>query len=140
MQLLDNQSFRSYFLVLLSKQRTKGRFKRSEILVRGLSDLLLKILDLAEKQFDYVSAKNCVILSQTFYYEGASKTDDTKKKDNAEEERIYLFELIKNNKWLTSLEFWDGLLDFCIEGDIKKNEVNAEKQGLLNNENAKKKD
>ncbi len=139
MQFLDNPSFRSYFLVVLSKQRTKGRFKRSEILVRDLSELLLKILDLAEKQLDYVSAKNCVILSQTFYYEGASKTDDTKKKDNAEEEKIYLFELIKNNKWLTSLEFWDGLLNFCIEGDIKKNEANAEKQGLLNNENARKK-
>jgi hypothetical protein len=138
LKFFDVPSFRNYFIIVLSKQRTKGRFKRSEVLVRDLADLLLKILDLAEKEKDYVSAKNCIILSQTFYYDGNPQNDDKKKKGN-DEQKIYLFELIKNNKWLTSLEFWDGLLTFSIEEDIKKNEANAEKQGISNSENVRKK-
>ena len=139
MKFLENPSFKQYFLVVLSKQRTKGRFKRTESLVRDLADLLSKILDLAEKEKDYTSAKNCIILSQTYYYDENEKIDDKKKKEKQTEgKKIYLFELIKNNRWLTSLEFWDGLIEYMVDMDIKKNEEAAISQGLTNNEKTKK--
>ena len=69
LEFLEIPSFKQYFILVLTKQRTKGRFKRSESLVKDLSDLLLKILEIAENEKDYESAKNCIILSQTYYYE-----------------------------------------------------------------------
>ena len=115
---LDNRSFRNYFILVLTKQRTKGRFKRSESLVRDLSELLLKILEIAENEKDYESAKNCLILSQTYYYD---KNEDKKKKDNKNDKeiKVYLFEFIKNHKWLKNLEFWNGLISQMIEREIK---------------------
>jgi len=40
---LEIPSNKKYFIVVLSRQRTKGRFKRSKSLVRDLADILLKI-------------------------------------------------------------------------------------------------
>ena len=139
MSFLEIPSFREYFLIVLSKQRTKGRFKRSESLVRDLSDLLLKILEMAENEKDHESAKNCIILSQTYYFE--QNIENKKKNDGKKEEvkKIYLFELIKNNKWLKSLEFWEGLIEKMIEREIKKTEEVGKKQGIEENEKTKNK-
>ena len=139
MSFLEIPSFKNYFIIVLSKQRTKGRFKRAESLVRDLSDLLLKILEIAEKEKDYESAKNCIILSQTYYFE--EKCDPKKKEtDNKNEDtkKVYLFELIKCNKWLTNLEFWDGLVDIMVENEIKKNEEVSKKQGIKDTEKTRK--
>ena len=139
MSFLEIPSFKNYFIIVLSKQRTKGRFKRAESLVRDLSDLLLKILEIAEKEKDYESAKNCIILSQTYYFE--EKCDPKKKEtDNKNEDtkKVYLFELIKCNKWLTNLEFWDGLVDLMVENEIKKNEEVSKKQGIKDTEKTRK--
>ena len=135
MSFMEVPSFRNYFIIVLSKQRTKGRFKRSETLVRDLSDLLLKILEIAEKEKDYESAKNCIILSQTYYFD--ENGDDKKKAtDNKNEDvkKVYLFQLIKCNKWLTNLEFWDGLVEVMVQNEIKRNEEASQKQGLKENE------
>ena len=135
---LENESFRNYFIVVLTKQRTKGRFKRSESLVRDLSDLLLKILEISENIKDYDTAKNCIILSQTYYFE--EKIENKKKKDNKNDsgKKIYLLELIKNNKWLKNVEFWTGLISLMIENEIKKNEESNNNQGIEDNEKIKK--
>ena len=110
---LNKKEYKSYFIITLSKQRTKGRYKRSETLLKDLSEILLYILDESEKEKDYDGAKNCLILSQTFYYEKLKGKDKKK---------IYLFNYIKNNKWLKSLEFWEGLTDYMIQNEIKKTE------------------
>ena len=132
LEFLENKNFRYYFILVLTKQRTKGRFKRSESLVRDLSDLLLKILEIAENEKDYEIAKNCLILSQTYYYD---KNEDKKRKDNKNDNeiKIYLFEFIKNHKWLTNLEFWNGLISQMIEKDIKNHEESNAKQGIEDN-------
>ena len=135
LEFLEKQSFKKYFIVALTKQRTKGRFKRSESLVHDLSDLLLKILEIAEKEKDFESAKNCIILSQTYFYE--EKIEDKKKTDNndtIEPKKKYLYELIKSNKWLNSYEFWDGLVALNIEEEIEKNQEANKKQGIQDNE------
>ena len=137
--MLKKPFYKSYFLITLSKQRTKGRFQRSVTLIQDLSEILHFILDESEKIKDYESAKNCIILSQTYYYDENEKIDDKKKKEKQTEgKKIYLFELIKNNRWLTSLEFWDGLIEYMVDMDIKKNEEAAISQGLTNNEKTKK--
>ena len=104
--LLDNPSFINYFIVALTKQRTKGKFKCSESLVKDLAEILLKILKIAETEKNYENGVNCIYLSQTYYYE--EKKDDKKKKDNKnnnKNNKIFLFESIKDNTWLKSIEF-----------------------------------
>ena len=78
-------------MIILSKQRTKG-FERNEKLINDLIEIFSYILELAEKEKDYDSTINCIILSQTFYCEVVNK--ETNKK-----EKKYLVEGIKNNKW-----------------------------------------
>ena len=36
--------------------------------------------------------------------------------------RRYILDGIRDNKWLSSLEFWDGVIDFVIQKELKKNE------------------
>ena len=129
--MLKQSFYKSYFLITLSKQRTKGRFQRSETLIQDLSEILHFILDESEKLKDYENAKNCIILSQTFYHDKLNKKDkkenkkDNKsenKNDNKIEKKIYLFEYIKNYKWLKSIEFWEGIMEYMIQIEIKKNE------------------
>ena len=131
--MLKEPFYKSYFLITLSKQRTKGRFQRSEILIQDLSEILHFILDESEKIKDYESAKNCIILSQTFYHDKLDKKNkkDKKeiKKDNKNdtkndkiENKIYLFEYIKNYNWLKSVEFWEGIMEYMIQIEINKNE------------------
>ena len=126
--MLREPFYKSFFLITLSKQRTKGRFQRSETLLNDLSEILHFILDESEKIKDYESAKNCIILSQTFFYEKQNKKnknekiDKNDKNDKNPKKKIYLFEFIKNNKWLKSFEFWEGIIEYMIQNEITKNE------------------
>ena len=97
-----------YFLYYLSKLRTSGNFCKGEELVKFLAEILKKILFFAKNNLDYESAKNCIILSQTYYYE----EKNTSKK-------IYLVELISENEWLKMPEFWRNIIDVNINEDIK---------------------
>ena len=119
------KDFIEYFLVTLSKQRTKGRFRRSETLVNDLSEILNIILNESEKDKDYEGAKNCIILSQTFYFEIIKEKKKKKK---------YLFEYIRNNKWLNTLEFWEGLIEYMIQCEIKKNQEIVQENNYSENE------
>lgn len=111
------------FLFFLSKMRTSGKFCREEELVKYLAEILNKILDFAEKKSDYESAKNCIILSQTYYYE-----------DKNTMEKKYLVELI-NNKWLKQPVFWRNIIDVMIKEDIEKfRKIKEENEKLNQNE------
>ena len=113
LKLIDNPVLKKDFISLLIHQKSKEKLKRSETLVRDLGEILIKILEQAEKEKDFENAKDFIAISQTFYYE---KNDEKK---NNEIERKFLFEFIKNNKWLKSIEFWDELLSKIIEKEIK---------------------
>ena len=121
--LLKEPFYKSYFLVTLSKQRTKGRFQRSETLIKDLSDIIHNILDESQKNKDYESAKNCIILSQTFFHE---------KKNQNDIKKIYLFDYIKNYSWLQSLDFWEGIIEHMIQNEITKNEEVNKKNNVIN--------
>ena len=91
-------------------QRTTGKFARSERLMQDLKDIVTQILEISEIENDYESVKNCIILSQTFYI------------DDKDHNKIYLFESIIDNKWLTSTEFWYGVIECMIDQEFQKNE------------------
>ena len=77
--------------------------------MQDLKDIVNTILAISEQEKDYNSAKNCIILSQTFYIEEKG-------------EKKYLFESIMNNKWLTSNEFWYGVIEKMIQKEFERNE------------------
>ena len=109
--LFNEKNFVSYFLTILSRQRTKG-FKRSEKLMNDLKEIFIKILEKAEEEKNYDVSINCVILSQTFFCETKGK--------NGEVVKNYILDGIKDNKWLSSFEFWEGVINNTIEREIKK--------------------
>ena len=117
--LFKEKNFTSYFLTIVSRQRTKG-FKITEKLMNDLTEMFIKILEISEQEKNYDVSINCVILSQTFFCE--------KKEKNGEIIKNYIIDGIRDNKWLSSYEFWDGVINYMIEKEIKKNEeINKDK-------------
>lgn len=112
MEYLQEKWSQNYFLIYLSKQRTNGRFARSQKLVNDLAEILTLILQTSEQEKDYEAARNCMILSQTYYYEDKDKDGNVKKK--------YLLEFILTYKWLRAPEFWRGLIEKMVLLETKK--------------------
>ena len=104
---INDTKLHYYFLILLSKLRTNNRFQQEEKLIDFLGVILNMILDVAEKGKLYEIARNCIILSQTFY----NQKNDVK---------YFLIEKIKNHKWVKTKEFWAGFIDFMIDKEIDK--------------------
>jgi hypothetical protein len=102
----DNRTF-YFFLILLSKLRTNNRFQQDNQLIDLLGIILNKIANYAEHKLDYEMAKNCIILSQTFYSEKNGQKN-------------YLLEKIRKHKWLTSIDFWINFIDKMIDKEIDK--------------------
>ena len=96
------------FLIILSKLRTNNRFCRDKSLIELVSGIILTILDNAQQQNNYNAAKNCIILSQTFYY-----NDESNKK-------VFIIDLIKKHAWLSSMKFWKDFVLIMILKEFKK--------------------
>ena len=95
------------FLKIVTDMRTNTHFNRNRQLVDLLGESLKIILEEARKNKDYWTAKNCLILSQTFYY-----LEDDKK--------IFSCECLKKNKWLETYDFWDEFCSYMIDEELKK--------------------
>ena len=132
--LIKKPRYKSFFLIILSKQRTKGRFKRSEKLIKDLVEIIINILDSSEIENDFESAKNCIVLSETFYYE---KDENKKVKDG---KKIFLIDFIKYYKWFQDLNFWEGIIENMIQKEILKNEkINIKNKTIETDEEIKAK-
>ena len=130
MEYLEQKWSQTYFLIYLSRQRTNGRFARSEKLVKDLAEILNLILQTSEKEKDYEAARNCMILSQTYYYDEKDKEGNVKKK--------YLLEFILQYKWLRTPDFWRGLIEKMISLEIEKFvETNPDEPSLFDEKNEK---
>ena len=130
MEYLQQKWSQTYFLIYLSKQRTNGRFSRSEKLVKDLSEILNLILQTAESQNDYEAARNCMILSQTYYFED--------KDENGNAKKVYLLEYILEYKWLRTPQFWRGLIEEMTGQEIKKySNMNPGEPSLFDETNEK---
>ena len=130
MEYLQQKWSQTYFLIYLSKQRTQGRFSRSEKLLKDLAEILNLILKTAEEQNDYEAARNCMILSQTYFYED--------KDENGNAKKVYLLEYILEYKWLRTPQFWRGLIEEMTSQEIKKyTNMNPEEPSLFDETNEK---
>ena len=103
---LESQETHKYFLILLNKLGIK-KFQQSSQLINLLGVILNKILDRAEEEKNYENAKNCIILSQKFYY-------------YENNENCYLLDKIRNHKWIITSDFWFDLIDKIISQEIDK--------------------
>ena len=105
---ISNTETHFLFLIILSKLRTNNRFCQSKNLINILGEILNKILDNAKKNNIYSHARNCVILSQTFFY------------NNEKNEKVFILEKIINNPWMKSSEFWINYVEIPIKEEIEK--------------------
>ncbi len=110
LEFVNDERTHSLFLIILAKLRTNNRFCRDKFLIELLSEILIKILDNSQKKNDFTNAKNCLILSQTFFYY------DTPEKKN----KIYISNYIKKHPWLQSARFWGDFLLTQILAEFKK--------------------
>lgn len=108
LEYIKDERTHELFLIVLSKLRTNNRFCREKHLIELVSEILITILNTAQKNNNYNSAKNCVILSQTFYY-----LDESKKK-------VYIVDKIKNHPWISSMKFWKDFILIMILKEFKK--------------------
>ena len=95
------------FLKIVTDMRTSAHFNRNKQLIDLLGESLKIILEEARKNEDYRTAKNCLILSQTFYYMENDK-------------KIFSCECLKKNIWLETYEFWDKFCNYMIDEELKK--------------------
>jgi hypothetical protein len=105
--LLDIHHNRVVFLQKLSEYRNKGKFEIKQQTFDILSRLFNTIINIIERDNDFHSIKNAIILSQTYYV----KTDD---KDG----KRYLQKDIQDNKIFKSKKFWEEFLDYNINKEI----------------------
>ena len=103
--LINDPSVHKYAFIILSILRTNSRFEKEKSLIDLLGKGFNILLEHAAKNKLYDNIKNCIILSQTYYYNDENKN------------KIYIFEYIKNNKWMKSASFWRSFIE-----DVIKNE------------------
>ena len=103
------------FIKVLSNLRTNSKLKRKKKVIDILAKSFKIILDNAEKnnnEKSFWAARNCLILSQTFWYE----KEDEKNKIS----KIYAFEYLKADTWLVKKDFWMGYIFWVVEEELKK--------------------
>ena len=123
--LLDIHSNRVVFLQKLSEYRIKGKFEITPKTFDIFTKLFNTIIDTVERDSDFHSIKNAIILSQTYYI---------KNKDNSKK---YLQKIIQNNKIFKSKKFWEEFLQYTISKEIVNCINNDTRNGTLMTENKK---
>lgn len=118
-------------LTVLSKLRANSKLYKSKSHIEFLGYILKEILSIAEKKHDYNAARNCILLSQTYFI-----------KEEKTNQKLYLFDKIKNNKWINSSDFWRNFIFNQIKVEFSRFESIYPKENLNlinNNTNLPKK-
>ena len=95
------------FLKIITDLRSISDFNKNKQLIDLLGEAFKIILAEAKINNDFHNAKNCLILSQTFYY-----------LDN--DQKIYASEYLRKDSWLTEKNFWIGFGSYMIDEELKK--------------------
>ena len=106
------------FFILLSQFKIKERFHCGKPLIELLSDILVIILDEVQKTNNIYAAKDCIIFSQSFYY-----NDEFQKN-----KKIYIIEYIKKHPLFKSIDFWKDLLNLILKKFKDIEEMNTEEK------------
>ena len=123
--LLVEHHNRVVFFTILSGPRGNGKFEITQLTFEILSKLLNTVINKVEKDNDFHSVENAIIISQTYYV----NIDKNKK--------LYLQQKIEKNEIFKSKKFWEEFLDFCINKQIVKSVTNDVKNGNILKENRK---
>ena len=123
--LLVEHHNRVVFFTVLSGPRGNGKFEMTQLTFEILSKLLNTVINKVEKDNDFHSVENAIIISQTYYV----NIDKDKK--------LYLQQKIEKNEIFKSKKFWEEFLDFCINKQIVKSVTNDVKNGNILKENRK---
>ena len=118
-KIVENNDGEKIFLILLSVFRATGKFEKSERFIFTIGKVLNAILEHSEKDKIYENGKNCIILSQTFYYLDINNT------------KIYIFQLIKDNNWIKGPQFWRPFIEMKLKQEFDKARIH--KKHNLNN-------
>ena len=121
----DDITIYPQFLTMLGRLRANSKLFKSKNHIQFLEYIINEILIIAENKKDYSTVKNCILLSQTYYY-----------KDDKTDKKIYLFEKIKNNKWIKTADFWREFIYIQLKKEFNRYESFYTDQNLnLENNN-----
>jgi len=115
-KIIENDIGQQLFINILDKLSKSGNHEKSENFAKTIKKAFNFIIEKAEKNNDYNRVKNCIILSQTYYY----------KLNN---EKIFIFKLISNNKCLKSYKFWRDFIEFMISQELER-KTNLQNQNI----------
>ena len=105
--LLNNHHNRIIFMQKLSKFRVLGYYYISKTIYSILSKYFIQITNTLQEDPDMFTAKNIIVLSQTYFI-----------KEN--DKKIYLQEAIKSHEMFKKKEFWENLFNFFMNKEILK--------------------
>jgi len=117
-ELLNDHNNRVVFLQALNTFRSKGLYGIPKDIFDLFNELFILMCNTIGKDKDYHTAKNLIILSQTYYYLN-------------EGNKHYLLEGIQKNEIFQNFKFWEGYTQFTIEKEIIKSIQNEKKNGTL---------
>ena len=105
--LLNNHHNRIIFMQKLSKFRVLGYYYISKTIYSILAKYFLQIINTLKEDPDMFTAKNIIVLSQTYFIKEKNK-------------KIYIQEAIKSHEIFKKKEFWENLFNFFMNKEILK--------------------
>ena len=127
-ELLNAHHNRVIFLQDLNTFRAKGAYGIPKDIFDLWNDLFTLMTNTIAKDKDFHTAKNLIILSQTYYY----LTEENYK--------YYMFEILKKNDIFRNYKFWEAYIYFSIDNEIIKTIKNDKRNGTLIKKNQKESD
>ena len=121
MNLLSKHHNRIIFLHILNDYRSNGQFELKEKEYEILGELFFYIINISKKENDYHCIEMVIILSKTYY------------RLNNKNTKIYLQNLILDNKYFKAKEFWEELLIYSISKEVVRS--NKSDKTVVKNEN-----
>ena len=108
--LLNDKIYQIYFLNLLNKYRTKGKFILNKTALNNLGYLFQYLNELIIKNDEINLFKLIFIMSLTFYYQ-----------DSETYKKYYLLKYIENHQSFKNKIFWENYLEGLINSDVESN-------------------
>lgn len=127
-ELLNAHHNRVIFLQDLNTFRAKGAYGIPKDIFDLWNDLFTLMTNTIARDKDFHTAKNLIILSQTYFY----LTEENYK--------YYMFEILKKNDIFRNYKFWEAYIYFSIDNEIIKTIKNDKRNGTLIKKNQKESD
>ena len=127
-ELLNAHHNRVIFLQDLNTFRAKGAYGIPKDIFDLWNDLFTLMTNTIARDKDFHTAKNLIILSQTYYY----LTEENYK--------YYMFEILKKNDIFRNYKFLEAYIYFSIDNEIIKTIKNDKRNGTLIKKNQKESD